>query len=258
MIAGIKDLEPKGDTLENKMELNCFLGTNLNGKRAVALRIARVNHSCQPNAESIYDETACVAILFALKDIQPGEEISICYFPLFYEIPLEKRIGIPDWNPEKMFYVIKNEMLSSHGITCPKDCSCKDPVVRSLVHKGIKISNSMVEKFARPVTVEGTLTVGEKMLDIHRRLNISWAYRARVEYRLFKMAVQKSEFLPRAMEHIRSATELFRNVCPYSERHTKKYEKLLAHPETDSNYLLIDKGMESDLGERLRTGLNLS
>ena len=42
------------------------------------------------------------------------------------------------------------------------------------------------------------------------------------------------------MKHLKSATELFQKFCPYSERLTKNYLKLLQHPETDSNYKLID------------------
>ena len=43
------------------------------------------------------------------------------------------------------------------------------------------------------------------------------------------------------MQHIRSAVDLFRKICPYSEKLTKKYEKLLEQPETDPIYLAIDK-----------------
>ncbi len=256
--AGIKDLEPEGDTLENKMDRNSFLGTNMYDKSAVALRITRVNHSCHPNAEAIYDEIARVAILFALKDIQPGEEVSICYYPSSYEAPPEMRIGLPDWNVEEGFNVIKNVILSSRGITCPTDCFCNDPVTRDLVNEARRLSHSMVKNLGRQFKVEEALTSGEKLLDIHRRLNTSWVYRADVEYRLFEIAVQKSEFLPKAMEHTRSATELFRKICPYSERHSKKYERLLEHPETHSDYLRIDNVRQSDLGERFGTGLNLS
>ena len=58
------DLE--GATLEDKFFNNCFEGDNVS-QLDVALRIARVNHACQPNASTIYDETARVAILFTHK-----------------------------------------------------------------------------------------------------------------------------------------------------------------------------------------------
>ena len=67
----------------------------------------------------------------------------------------------------------------------------------------------------------------------------------------------KSETLPRAKQYIQSAVELFRKICPYSEERTKKFEKLIEHPETHRNYLKIDKMQVTDLGESLKTTLNL-
>jgi len=78
---------------------NMFWGANMESQWTIALRIARVNHSCKPNAATIYDETARVAILFAQKDIQPGEVISIClYFP-FFKLDASNQT-VPDMNPE--------------------------------------------------------------------------------------------------------------------------------------------------------------
>ena len=107
--------------MENKFARNYFLGANMGVQKSVALRIARVNHSCQPNAGAIYDETARVAILFAQKDIQPGEEISICYYSPFHSdyVPLEICFHPPDMSLEEEFVGIKNKVLSLHGITYP-------------------------------------------------------------------------------------------------------------------------------------------
>jgi len=77
---GIQDLGPVGQSSFRKFFLNSFRGHNAVGGELLAVRNARVNHSCQPNAAAIYDETAHVAILFSQRDIMPGEEISICYY----------------------------------------------------------------------------------------------------------------------------------------------------------------------------------
>ena len=97
----------------------------------VALRIARVNHACQPNAATIYDETARVAILFAQKDIQPGEEISICYYSPFFGLTpyvpsLRDESRIEQYRRRVEF--LQESMALDHGITCPTDCSCHDPL----------------------------------------------------------------------------------------------------------------------------------
>jgi len=210
----------------------------------VALRIARVNHSCQPNAATIYDETASVAILFAQKDIQPGEEISICYYSPFdsYYIPPELSLNPPSvMSLEEELVVMKNGLFASYGITCPADCSCNDPVIRDLIHEGRKLYHSTILLLSNQTKFEEALAAGEKLLDIHRRLNISWIYRGVAEYLLFQVAVTNSKFLPRAMEYIRSAVKLFENICPYSDRHTKKYRKLLEKPESNRNYMMMDR-----------------
>ena len=234
---------PEGDTMEKKLVHNAFLGLNMDSPKSVAIRIARVNHSCQPNAGSIYDETARVAILFAQKDIQPDEEICICYYSPFHStyIPPEVCLHPPEMSLEEEFAVIKNELLSLHGITCPADCSCNDPVIRDLVHETRQIYYSTIVELANQRKIEEALAAGDELLDIHRRLNISWAHRGTVDFFLFQIAVSMSKLLPRAKEYIRSAVELFSNICPYSKRHTEKYKKLLEQPETNPNYLANDQ-----------------
>ncbi len=201
-----------------------------------------MNHSCQPNAASVYDETARVAILFSQKDIQPGEEISISYYyPFYSKFPPAICYRLPNWSLEEELAEHKFITLSFFGITCPADCSCNDPVIRDLVHEGRQIFHRTILNLFTQNKVEEALEAGDKLQAIHRRLNLSWIDRGDAEYLLFQIAVAKSETLPRAMEYIRSAVELFGNICPYSEGQTKKYEKLLEHPDRNYNYLLIDK-----------------
>ncbi len=224
-----------------RFAFNTFLGEFCLGEdkqpdsqTTVTLRIARVNHACQPNAATIYDETAHVAILFAQKDIHPGEEISICYyFPFFFLAP-----GVHS-NVEEELRFFKNAMSSHYGVTCSADCFCYDPSFHALVLEGRQLYET-VEALTYQFKVKEALEAGDKLLDIYRRLNLSWEYLGRAEFSLFQIAIQKSEFVPRAKEYIRSAAELFGKICPYSERLTKKYEKMLEHPEEQSNYLLMD------------------
>ncbi len=76
-----------------------------------------VNHACQPNAAPIYDETARVAIFFAQRDIQPGEEITICYYtPFFWLVPIESSTGE---TLEEEMKIAKDIMAEDYGITCP-------------------------------------------------------------------------------------------------------------------------------------------
>lgn len=237
-----------------------MLKSELEEHFAVCLRIGRVNHACKPNASVAVDETAHVGILFALRDIQPGEEITFSYyFPVFFcllsnlPMPLTK----PDCSIEEVLNDIKKALLAA-GIVCPAGCLCCHPTVLTLLQKG-RLLRSEIKELDRQLKTGEALAAGEKLLDIHRRLNLSLEpLNGDTYFLLFKIAVQRSEFLPRAMEYLRSAAELSRKICPYSEMHTKKFERLMEHPETHPNYLKIDKMQQApDLAESLRAKLNM-
>jgi len=224
--------------LEEKFNKNTFYGEYFPEtlkEPTVALRIARVNHACQPNAAAIYDETANAAILFAQRDIQPGEEISVCYyFPFFWLMPNESFRN----NIEDELNFCKNRIASKHGITCSPDCFCYDPTFLALTEEGRQLYKTVLT-LAREHKIKEALDAGDKLQDVYRRLNVSWSYRGYTCFNLFEIAVRKSETLPRAKQYIQSAAELFGKICPYSEKLTKKFEKLLEHPEFNSNYLML-------------------
>ena len=117
-----------GATLEDKFSVHSLSGAASESELiGVALRYARVNHACLPNTSAMYDETALVAILCALRDIHPGEEITICYYsPFFKLVPYFSCLGplIPEPSciEEKISY-FRNFLTAMHGITCPSDCS---------------------------------------------------------------------------------------------------------------------------------------
>ena len=239
----MRDLGPEGDTLQQKFTKNTFMGANMEsgGPKAVALRIARVNHCCQPNAATIYDDTARVAILFALKDIQPGEEISISYYSHLFALgSVRLSSSSPKWSLGKEFNYLKNRILSGYGITCPASCSCNDPTIRALIHEARQLDRTVMT-LAGQFKSKKALEAGEKLLEIYGRLNVSWCYPGLTYFLLFRVAVQRSELLPKAKHYILSAAEIFGKICPYSERTTKRMVKLCEHPETDPDHMKIDK-----------------
>ena len=147
-------------------------------------------------------------------------------------------------------------MSSHYGVTCSTDCFCYDPSFHALVLEGRQLYET-VEALTYQFKVKEALDAGDKLLDIYRRLNVSWIYRGHTEHTLFHIAVHKSETLPRAKQYIRSAFELFSKICPYSERLTQKFEWLLEHPEEDPNYMAIADKTVADFAELFRTGFNL-
>ena len=241
---GIKNLGPEDGTLTKKFHSNTFMGGSLHGPSSVALRIARVNHACQPNTSFTYDETARVAVLFALKEIQPGEELTSCYYSQLFRLSstILTPYMSPEWSITEELNFVKNELFKfpSLGIVCPADCPCFDPAMLVLIQEGRQLHASVMS-LACELKIEEALAVGDKLLDTHRRLNICWVYLGITMFDLFQIAIQKSEFLPRAKEYLRLAAELFGKISPYSGEYTRRVEMLLEHPETGPNYMLIDK-----------------
>ncbi|KAM0810700.1 hypothetical protein AB5N19_11050 [Seiridium cardinale] len=52
------------------------------GTIAIFPRIARINYSCRPNAANIWSEASNLRVIWAARDITPGEEVTITYAPL--------------------------------------------------------------------------------------------------------------------------------------------------------------------------------
>ena len=108
---GFEQLEPSTGSNYQKFDLNC-----IGSKKSPSLcpRIARVNHSCSPNAAYILDKKLNVGILFAERDIKPGEEITVSYISfknLSQKLPAEK---------------IRQKLKKKWAIDCPTDCDCRN------------------------------------------------------------------------------------------------------------------------------------
>ncbi|KAH4926535.1 hypothetical protein HBI23_155750 [Parastagonospora nodorum] len=69
-----------GDPVEDRINTNNF-DTTIDGVSQQALfpEIAMMNHDCRPNAAYFWDEDMMTHYVHALRDIQPGEEITITY-----------------------------------------------------------------------------------------------------------------------------------------------------------------------------------
>jgi hypothetical protein len=105
------DLEPSGGTTSQKFDLNC-IGSQKSP--SICLKIARVNHSCSPNASYILDEKFKVGILFAERDIIAGEEITVSY------------ISFKNLSQKLSAESFRQELNKKWAIDCPAECDCRD------------------------------------------------------------------------------------------------------------------------------------
>jgi len=219
------DLVPVGGTLREKFLTNAIAGhpERDDGRPYIALRISRLNHNCRPNAANYSDEVARVDVLYALYDIQPGEEICISYTS-FSDISLVRQYS---YLPEIFEYSKIQKDLSKWGIKCARDCYCKNPDAWAMIREGRKLG-AEIKALAEKRKINEALRKGDQLLDIHQRLNESWLLRARTQFELYKIAKKKPipENIAKAREHLRAACDTYKIICPFSAT-TKHYERLI-------------------------------
>ncbi|KAI0132117.1 hypothetical protein BJ170DRAFT_577346, partial [Xylariales sp. AK1849] len=56
--------------------------TLTDGTVAMFPKIAKINHSCRPNAANVWSEASRLRIIWAARDIEQGEEVTVTYAPL--------------------------------------------------------------------------------------------------------------------------------------------------------------------------------
>lgn len=230
-------MEPKGASLEAKFQLNSVAGDEDRdgGKNIVGLRISRVNHDCRPNAARIYDDGARVDVLFALRDIQPGEEICVTYCS-FGRMDVSRPTARLR-PPEMEFSVYPMTLKLNWNIVCPTDCYCKDPNARKLVMEGRRLNDEIQFQADRGNT-EAALMAGEKLLEIHGKFNLSWTQRASINLDLFRISLMKRKTLARADRYIQATLQVYKAICPYS-KFTQNFERLQKRPDMDEHYLMF-------------------
>lgn len=75
-------LPGEGDGDRNMVIFRSNAYTLTDGTIAMFPKIARINHSCRPSAANIWSPASGLRIIWAARDIQPGEEVTVTYAPL--------------------------------------------------------------------------------------------------------------------------------------------------------------------------------
>ena len=151
------------------------------------MRSARINHSCRPNAFMGYDEVARVKIIAAQRDIQPGEEVSVVYTDVSdLELNTSPSLLLEDFDD------IQKNLKRNWGFTCPADCYCKNPDVRKLILEG-RVAYRQLLLFGSKGRLEEALKAGDRLIEIHEQLNISWVHKTSIRNLLVDVAVSSSK-----------------------------------------------------------------
>ncbi len=157
--------------MEDKFKLNA-VGAGFNAftrKRnpVVCLRFSRANHACDANATHIYDSTFDVKILFSMRDIQPGEEITTSYSA--WDDPT---MSIDDTMEDR------HAALLNWGIVCPDDCICRREDLQALVRKTRVLEQRLGNQWSDgdPLVL---MAVVEGIMGLQQQLDSQWYFRQR-------------------------------------------------------------------------------
>ena len=82
-------------------------------RRAIFGRIARINHSCVPNAHAHYEPGSKSQVLYSLRSLEAGEEIVISYFDI--TLPRDQRqVKAKTWGFNCMCQACQGEGAKAH------------------------------------------------------------------------------------------------------------------------------------------------
>lgn len=120
-------------------------------------KIARINHSCKPNTGNFWSEKQNHRVIYAFRDIEKGEEITVSYIPLLKSIQE------------------RQARLFQYGFTC--DCSACQSSESSLRRAKISDTIESLEQKAhlqtlKEKTIEKMLAKATSLVDMIEEENL--------------------------------------------------------------------------------------
>ena len=84
-----------------------------------------------------------------------------------------------------------------------------------MIMQGRKLYEEMLD-FAGSNNLKKALEVGEKIIEIYKKFDMSWIYRSNLNEILFKIAIASKTSISRSKAYIQSCLDIYRMICPYS------------------------------------------
>jgi hypothetical protein len=142
--------------LLNIFRSNAFsLNSGSRFSQAIFPQIARMNHTCIPNAQANFNDQTDRMNVHALRDIVPEEEITLCYLD----------------DAGEMWRQGREQNLASYGFKCDCPiCDIYDPAADKSAERRLDIMNTMLqirdmpeEKRSKAVELEALMKIIELM-----------------------------------------------------------------------------------------------
>ena len=131
--------------------------------------------------------TQNVKVVFAIRDIKKGEEITISYS--YFNNFKKYRTPEEHWKKLKL----------SYGIVCPIDCICRDNKIRELVKRAVVLDEQIGKQITQFDCV-GAIKGVEEMLKLEELIGSSWTEINSTLYDGFQACLMDKRYLKKASE----------------------------------------------------------
>jgi hypothetical protein len=206
-------LLPREGSLLQKLNIN---GMSCGGDEAgLFITLSRINHNCDPNADHQFWKSG-LKILYATKNIEKGEEITISYCKTESR-SLEER---------------KEHLLLNYGFEC--DCRvCRDTKLNKKF-ESISLQDKAMWEAMNAQNFDKALVIGKKLIKLFDELECSQKMYARTYYDMFQVAILKKSTLQEGIDFIRKAYEYDQFSAGGSD---EEYKIFMDNPRLHPNYL---------------------
>jgi len=228
----INDLMPISGTIQDKIYLNVFACEFHDDPGAICLRLSRVNHSCKPNACKHNDPVHGVLLLCAERDIQPGEEITICY------------TSFNDISVHESAMEAKMALLMKWGIVCEAGCICRDENVRRLIEETRALNGNHQEgimKTASRGDTDKAMKMIKKIMENHNKIYSLSAKRVTTLFDGFQVGITCKSTMNKAMEYIGHAYEIRAAQFHPKSEEVRALKGFFDDPSRHGNYMCFER-----------------
>jgi hypothetical protein len=245
---GVMDLLPLPGTIDEKWTLN-RMGTLLPNTSVLALRIARANHACDPNADHYYDEAHGLKILVTNRPITTGQEICISYTNYGdvsvqmtveeHQEVLQRKWGIGRCGCCPV--TVADSVAPTTGTataTAATTCLCQDPLHQQQLEHGRALDYAIMD-FGRAGDIAMALAAGEELLAYHEAHHGGHVAIARTCYDLFQVCITTPAYLDDGVAYLRRAYALSCQCTGPRSDSSAKYASLLQDPTQHNAYGLF-------------------
>ncbi|KAI8619175.1 hypothetical protein BC830DRAFT_1165566 [Chytriomyces sp. MP71] len=225
---GFLQLAPVGGTSKEKWERNA-VGCAAGASPAVALRLSRANHDCNPNAGRVHDTATDCIVLYATREIAAGDEICINYVP-WNSVLWEEQVRPPSR---------RDHITQNWGFTCRDDCFCKSVECERVVCEAIALDARILQESA--LFEHGLshrmlfLSLIQQILDITRDI-CTPASQADYLWNGFSVAIMDQSNRYMGMAFLQKLVIDTSSVFHASDPALTRYNELLKNPSLHENY----------------------